>query len=273
MTGGSRKSWAASRDFIMIHLDLLDAVDGSYPAAAVWSRILYRAGADGWWTASRDDMLRETRLTERVLRRALQELREAGLVEHERVSPFDPTLRWRITWESEAGDPGGGGPIDHPVMDDSSITVTDDLSITSSQKVRNTPLPPEGEQGALFGSAAAAPPPPPDPDPLRGFDAWYDLYPRKVAKGDARKAWTQVLRGGADPEVIRLGLLAQIETLRDQQARGFCPYPASWLRAERWADAPDNVRTLRPAVPSPGEAYDPAAAAALPPPPRKDLFG
>lgn len=69
------------------------------------------------------------------------------------------------------------------------------------------------------------------------FDVWYKAYPRKVAKGDARKAWKQI-------ELIRPPLnelLAAIEAQcrSDQWRRNdgqFIPYPATWLRQERWDD-------------------------------------
>lgn len=71
----------------------------------------------------------------------------------------------------------------------------------------------------------------------REFESWWKAYPRKVAKGDARKAWmqTRTIR----PQLPQL--LAAVDAARrcDQWRRDggqYVPYPATWLRGERWAD-------------------------------------
>jgi hypothetical protein len=71
----------------------------------------------------------------------------------------------------------------------------------------------------------------------QAFDVFYKAYPRKVAKGDARKAWAQTKSIRPALEKILLAIQAQCETeqwLKDNHA--FIPYPATWLRAERWED-------------------------------------
>lgn len=66
------------------------------------------------------------------------------------------------------------------------------------------------------------------------FDLFWKAYPRKTAKGAAKKAWEKMnitdqlaaiegaKRFAADPN-------------RDET---FTPYPATWLNAERWGDEP-----------------------------------
>jgi len=77
-----------------------------------------------------------------------------------------------------------------------------------------------------------------DPD----FTAFWDAYPRRVAKGQARKAWrTAVIKRKIDPKIIILAA----ERFRDdphRQVRGpeFTAYPATWLNGERWNDYPDG---------------------------------
>lgn len=64
------------------------------------------------------------------------------------------------------------------------------------------------------------------------FESWWASYPRKVAKGNARKAFAKAIK------------LASMEELLDGITRyvankpGYCDYahPASWLNAERWTD-------------------------------------
>jgi hypothetical protein len=72
---------------------------------------------------------------------------------------------------------------------------------------------------------------------MEEFDRFWAAYPRKVAKADARKAWiqTQKIRPPLD------NILKAIESAcrSSQWVKGggdFIPYPATWLRGERWED-------------------------------------
>lgn len=81
------------------------------------------------------------------------------------------------------------------------------------------------------------------------FDQFWAAYPKRVAKGDARRAWALV---NPDDQLFKQMLHAidwQKHT-RDWMKDGgqFIPYPATWLRAERWADE------LPEAKPSPAKA-------------------
>jgi hypothetical protein len=66
------------------------------------------------------------------------------------------------------------------------------------------------------------------------FSDFWALYPRRVAKLDARKAWDRI------PQSLHVAILTSLfEWRRIWQDRGeldFVPYPATWLRGERWED-------------------------------------
>jgi hypothetical protein len=69
------------------------------------------------------------------------------------------------------------------------------------------------------------------------FAAFWDSYPRRVAKKDARKAWAKL---NPSPE-LAARIVAQLEWQVpafkwDGEKSDFAPYPASWLNAERWND-------------------------------------
>ncbi len=72
---------------------------------------------------------------------------------------------------------------------------------------------------------------------MEDFDTFWKAYPRKVAKGDARKAWIQT-------EKIRPSLSNILEAIENQKNTQqwiendgiYIPYPATWLRQERWDD-------------------------------------
>jgi hypothetical protein len=113
------------------------------------------------------------------------------------------------------------------------------------------------EQSSLPGlespPVAATPPPararppkaPPAPDP--DFDRFYAAYPRKKARAKAQAAWAKLKRTGRLPAVeLVLGAVEgmRAEMLAEGRDLAFCPYPASWLNAEQWADdhrSPDEV--------------------------------
>lgn len=74
-----------------------------------------------------------------------------------------------------------------------------------------------------------------DDDPA--FARFWEAYPRKVGKGEARKAWMKVVKSGVD-----LGqVIAGAERYRDDPQRKrkdieYTKHPGPWLNAERWTD-------------------------------------
>jgi ribosomal protein L37AE/L43A len=69
------------------------------------------------------------------------------------------------------------------------------------------------------------------------FEQFWQVYPRKCAKGDARKAWKQT--AGIRPPIGELvkkvyAARASKQWLKDEGE--YIPYPASYLRGERWED-------------------------------------
>lgn len=67
------------------------------------------------------------------------------------------------------------------------------------------------------------------------FDAFWELYPRKVAKADARKAWKR-----RKPEEQGRAILALHHHAVYWAATGtepqYIPHPATWLNGERYDD-------------------------------------
>ncbi len=67
------------------------------------------------------------------------------------------------------------------------------------------------------------------------FDDFWKAYPRRVAKKEARKAWSRI-----KPEVYEQ-IFAALETHKRQEqwmkdGGAYIPYPATWLNGERWED-------------------------------------
>lgn len=83
------------------------------------------------------------------------------------------------------------------------------------------------------------------------FDLFWAAYPRRTAKGDARKAWQKLAPSPALVQEILEALVWQRQQPDWLKAGGqYVPFPASWLRSERWSDEPVNLpqfseRTVR----------------------------
>lgn len=67
------------------------------------------------------------------------------------------------------------------------------------------------------------------------FDHFWCIYPRRVAKRAALKAWEKEMRSGTTPEEIIEGLRRQLAHLSAKEAQ-FIPHPATWLNQGRWED-------------------------------------
>ena len=66
------------------------------------------------------------------------------------------------------------------------------------------------------------------------FESFWDAYPRRQAKKDARKAWDQLKPDTALVEKMLDALELQVKS--KQWREGFIPLPATWIRGERWED-------------------------------------
>lgn len=92
---------------------------------------------------------------------------------------------------------------------------------------------------------------------LSEFDQLWEACEKKVAKGEARKAYLALRRKGCDPSLDTL--LAALKPLQDSHAwskdgRQFQPNLATWLRREGWLEKPTtNGKGIPPVQPTGGE--------------------
>lgn len=64
-----------------------------------------------------------------------------------------------------------------------------------------------------------------------GFEKFWQLYPRKVGKGQARRAFATALKKTSLPV-----LLDAVQGYEFDPRERFKPHPATWLNGERWLD-------------------------------------
>jgi hypothetical protein len=163
----------------------------------------------------------------------------------------------------------GGGPLRRPASQRDKVVsngvtdgVTNDVSNAAPDPTRPDPYQEEDpssspEPAALAlvtADAATARPRKPS------FDDFWEHYPRKVGKDDARKAWDKAVKiKKVEPAVI----VAGAERLRDDPnlpTKQWIPHPATWLTRGGWDDEPYPEPEPSPAVQAPtgttGSSWD-----------------
>ena len=166
----------------------------------------------------------------------------------------------------------------NPARRDGHVTVTSPVTLPSRDGLRTGDVTGQEERRGEEKRGEVPPPPPPLlPSPVTParvakpdagtdpeFQAFWAAYPRKAAKLDAAKAWLQT--AGKRPPLADL-LAAIAEQSRSPQwtrdnGDGI-PYPATWLRGERWGDSltvstapPDTRRNPHPLHPDTQAFFD-----------------
>lgn len=121
---------------------------------------------------------------------------------------------------------------------------------TNSDTDRNTPLP--------------LPLPLPSPIPKKrkdtlaqtSFARFWELYPKKKAKGDAEKAWKKLKPSESLVDTIIKAVEAQKSSTDWKRDGGqYIPYPATWLNRKGWEDEVESSPTVstgteRPQMPT-----------------------
>jgi len=83
-------------------------------------------------------------------------------------------------------------------------------------------------------------------DHVPTFDDFWALYPKRVGKGDARKAWDAAVKR-SKPSDILAGLARYVDETSSwpTEERKYIPGGGPWLRADRWWDEPGVNRRGR----------------------------
>lgn len=96
------------------------------------------------------------------------------------------------------------------------------------------------------------------PDEGPTFDVFWLLYPRKVARKDAIRAWERIAAAERAMAIVALAAWRNIWLRRGELE--YVPHPATWLNGERWTDelpsserAPLAASHVQAEIPKAGE--------------------
>jgi hypothetical protein len=86
------------------------------------------------------------------------------------------------------------------------------------------------------------------PKATAGFEQFWQAYPKRISKGQAEKVWQKL----SPDERLTAEILQAVESAKtradwQKQDGQFIPYPATWLNARGWEDAP-SVTLPKPAL-------------------------
>jgi hypothetical protein len=100
------------------------------------------------------------------------------------------------------------------------------------------------------------------------FPEFWAAYPRKVGKGQARKAYAKAVRIAPHDEIM-YGLSQQMPGMEAKETQ-FIPHASTWLNGERWQDEPEPCDTRNPDTNAPDRGI--AFAAGFARTPSRDCF-
>ena len=76
------------------------------------------------------------------------------------------------------------------------------------------------------------------------FEAFWAVWPRKVAKRAAAKAWAHAIKRASPADIIAGA--RRYTTDPNLPEPKYIPYPATWLNGDRWLDSPEPQRRSGP---------------------------
>lgn len=190
------------------------------------------ANADGvCWNAA-PSIAEETGLSDRAVRTALHDLIEAGAIAGTMRSGVRPL--WTLA-VSESGTTfhlkRNGVPVlkrNHVPSNRKHVPSKPETQSAKpepgSAEPSRTQIEPSRTQIIERGETLSA----------DGFEDWWEAYPRKQGKDEARRCYAKAVKRGVSEAVLALGLQRQ----RWPRDRKFIPLPATWLNQGRWQDDP-----------------------------------
>jgi hypothetical protein len=190
----------------------------SYKARGLLAELMSHAVG---FEVSRERLARNGQDGDRAIRTAIQELEDAGYLERTQTRHEDgrmgPAL-W-ITKDPFDAPSVRFAPADNPPAGNAGVKNTIEKKTEEKKDLAQVKL-------------------------ERLFSEFWSVYPRKVGKGAAWKAFAKAA-SDAEPELIVEGAV-RLATDPNLPPVQFVPHAATWLNREGWLDDPYPVRVLSP---------------------------
>lgn len=75
------------------------------------------------------------------------------------------------------------------------------------------------------------------------FDAFWEVYPRSIAKKEAMKKFDKAVKDGANPQAIIDGAKAYAGSVAGKEQK-YIAHPTTWLNQGRWEDQVETTTTM-----------------------------
>jgi len=203
------------------------ARDGELSLQAKGLYVYLRSHREGW-EMSTERIGEALGVSRDTVSKYVKELETAGYLDRDRVhdeSGQFTGMAYTLNIEPLPKKPGNGKnprPVKPASGDSRQHKKTNSFKKTNSLKEEQPPNPQRGNDTA--------------PD---GFDKWWETYPKKVGKGQARTAFKKALK-----KIDLDALTTKTQSFSDFHEKAgtekrFIPNPATWLNGERWDDELD----------------------------------
>lgn len=168
----------------------------------------------------------------RTVRKLLSEIEEAGVCSRDEDGFVISrrVIRDLLKAEKDAnnGRMGGNPALKQPTSEESGLSPRGQRPEAISKD--NTPLPPKGGRESKRRVKAKKSI---DLTYSERFNRFWENYPRRVAKGDAYKAFSEYTDESQEVLIAAAAAFAVDEAGKDVQ---YIPYPATWIRGTRFTD-------------------------------------
>jgi hypothetical protein len=191
------------KDFVMLPNDWLRDPNISYKAKGL---LAYLYSHEPGYTIRFRQIISQTQDGERSIRAAMTELKDAGYLVTQRTTDsrgYNAGLNYLLV---DPKDPELQNPtLDNPTLEnptlDNAVALEDNITKKTTNKENNN----------------------------NEFDEFWKLYPRRIGKADAVKAWNRATKRKTADELLQLTRVYSNGKLPDET---YIPYPASWLNKE-----------------------------------------
>lgn len=162
----------------------------------------------------------EIGISERCIRTSLNRLKSTHEVTQSSTSKFT-VITVNNYDKYQASDTASDTQVTHcRHTDDTQVTTTKEYKNTRNKEIKNIPpISPKGE------------------GLQERFNAFWEVYPKKVAKQAAVKAWQKINPSEELTKIIVDSVKRQATSEQWSKDNGrYIPYPATWVNGERWKD-------------------------------------